>query len=115
MRDGIALRQQFVARVRGAEEFVSEAARPGIGRCRQDRFGFVVVQGIVEPRDRTRGITERRMGRHVRDLLTVDIDFATIAQAFENSAPLNGRFLPAMTSSHLTLFMGVLRNRRVMA
>ena len=83
VRDGVALRDQFLARARGAEEFVGEAARAGVGRRGQQRLGLLVVQRVVEPRDRARGIAERRMRGDVLDALAIDVDFAAVAQAFE--------------------------------
>ena len=83
MRDGVALADQLLARARGAEEFVGEAAGAGVGRRGQQRLGLGVMQRVVEPRDRARGIAERRMGGDVLDPLAVDIDFAAVAQAFE--------------------------------
>ena len=42
-----------------------------------------IVQRIVEPRDRARRVAERRMRGDVVDALAVDIDLASVAQAFE--------------------------------
>ena len=83
VRDGVALRDQFLARARGAEEFVREAAGAGIGRPRQNPLGLLVVQRIVEPRDRARGVAESRMRGDVLDPLAIDVDLAAVAQAFE--------------------------------
>ena len=83
VRDGVALSNQFLARTRGAEEFVREAAGAGIGRSGQQRLGLGVVQRVIEPRDRARGIAERRMGGDILDPLAVDVDFPAVAQAFQ--------------------------------
>ena len=83
MRDGVALADQVLARVRDAEEFVGEPARAGVGRAGQHVLLLGIVQRIVEPRDGARGIAERRMRGDVLDPLAVDIDFAAVAQAFE--------------------------------
>ncbi len=83
MRDGVALGDEVLARARDAEKFVGEAARAGVGRRGQDRLGLVRMQRVVEPRDRARGIAERRMGGDVLDALAIDIDLAPVAQAFE--------------------------------
>ena len=83
LRDGVALRNQILARARGAEEFVGIAAGAGIGRRGQDALGLLGVQRVVEPGDRARGVAERRVRGDVLDPLAIDIDFAAIAQTFE--------------------------------
>ncbi len=82
-RDGVTLRYHVLARARGAEEFVGVAARPGVGRRSQHVFGLRIVQGIVEPCDRARGIAERRVRGDVVNTLAVDIDLAPILEARE--------------------------------
>ena len=83
VRDGVALADHVLARARDAEKFVGETAGAGIGRTGQHVLGLGVVQRIVEPRDRARGVAERRMHGDIVDPLAVDIDLTTIAQAFE--------------------------------
>src|SRR5215469_16592383 len=83
MGDGVALRHQVVARACRTKKLVGETARTGIGRAGQELLGFVIVQRVIEPRDRTRGIAERRMTGDVLDPLAVDVDFAAVAQAFQ--------------------------------
>jgi len=82
MGDGVALRHQVVARACRTKKLVGETARTGIGRAGQEVLGFVIVQRVIEPRDRTRGVAEGRMTGDVLDPLAVDIDFAAVAQAF---------------------------------
>src|SRR5580704_18012507 len=41
------------------------------------------MERVIEPRDRSRRVAERRMGGDVLDALPIDIDFAAIAQAFQ--------------------------------
>ena len=81
--DGIPLRDQLLARARGAEELVGVAARAGVGRRGQQVLGLCVVQRVVEPRDRARGVAKRGMRGHVLDALAVDIDLSAVAQAGE--------------------------------
>src|SRR5262249_45341223 len=69
--------------MRGAKEFVRVAAGTGIGRAGEDVLALGVVQGVVEPCDRARGVAERRMRRHIVDALAVDVDLAAVAQARE--------------------------------
>ena len=45
---------------------------------------FGIVQRIVKPRDRARGVAERRMRGDVVDALAVDVDLAPVAQAFRD-------------------------------
>ena len=82
-RDGVALADHVLARARDAEEFVGVAAGAGIGRPGQHGLALGIVQRVVEPRDRARGIAERRMRGDVLDPLAVDIDLAPVAQACE--------------------------------
>src|SRR5581483_1182034 len=83
MGDGVALLDQLVTRTRGAEEPVSEAAGAGVGLAGEKLLGLAVMQRVVKPRDRARGIAKSRMRRDVGDALAVDIDFAAVAQALE--------------------------------
>ena len=83
MGDGVPLRSEFLARARGTEEFVGVAARSGVGRPGENVLGLGVVQRVVEPRDRARGIAERGMGGHVLDALAIDVDVTSITQAGE--------------------------------
>ena len=87
MRDGVALADQVLARMRDAEELVGEGARAGVGRAGQHVLLLRVVQRVIEPRDGARGIAEGRMGGDVLDPLAVDIDLAAVAQAFEIFRP----------------------------
>ena len=86
-RDSVALRNQILARARGAEEFVGEARRAGVGRAGQYALGLVVVQRVVKPGNRARGVTERRMRGDILDTLAINVDFAAVAQAFEIFRP----------------------------
>jgi hypothetical protein len=83
MRDGVALGDEILARARGAEELVGVAAGAGVGLAGQQHLALGIVQRIVKPRDRTRGIAERRVRGDVLDPLAIDIDLAAVAQAFE--------------------------------
>ena len=83
MRDGVALADQVLARMRDAEELVGEGARAGVGRAGQHVLLLWIVQRVVEPRDGARGVAERRMRGDVLDPLAVDIDLAAVAQAVE--------------------------------
>ena len=93
--------------LRHLEEFVGIAAGAGIGRRGEHVLGRLVVQRVIKQRDRARRIAERRMLGDVLDALAVDIDLAAVACSdCRNSAPVNGRFLPARIasgwSSHVT-------------
>jgi hypothetical protein len=77
--DGVALRDQILARARGAEEFVGVAAGAGVGRRGQDALGFLGMQRVIEPGDLARGIAERRVRGDVLDPFAIDVDFAAIA------------------------------------
>ena len=83
MRDGVALADQVLARMRDAKELVGEGARAGVGRAGQHVFLLGVMQRVIEPGDGARGIAEGRMRGDVLDPLAVDIDLAAVAQAFE--------------------------------
>src|ERR1044071_7020336 len=90
MGDGIALTDQVLARARHAEELVRESAGAGIGRTGEYVLLGRVMQRVVEPRDRARGIAKGRMRGHVVDALAVDPYLAAIAQAFEIFRPGEG-------------------------
>ena len=83
VRDGVALADQVLARMRDAEELVGEGARAGVGRAGQHVLLLGIVQRVIEPRDGARGVAERRMRGDVLDPLAVDIDLAAVAQAFQ--------------------------------
>ena len=74
---------QLLARCAHAEELVGVAARAGVGRRGEHVLGLRVVQRVVEPRDRARGVAESRMRGDVVDALAVDVDLAPVAQAGE--------------------------------
>jgi hypothetical protein len=76
-------RTRSLDRARGAEEGVGEAPVASIGLNGEDVLLGRIVQGVVEPGDHAGGIAERRMGRHVRDALPVDVDLASIPEALQ--------------------------------
>ncbi len=78
--DGIPLRNEFVARARRAEELVGVTSRPRVGRRSKQVLGLGVVQRIIEPGDRARGVAKRGVRGHVVHALAVDIDFSAVAQ-----------------------------------
>src|SRR6516165_5528416 len=83
MGDGIALFDQLLGRTRGAEESVGETAGTGVGLASEQIFGLGVVERVVKPRDRTRGVAKGRMRGDIGDTLAINIDFAAVAQALE--------------------------------
>ena len=87
VRDRLALAKQILARLGDAEELVGEGSRARIGRACQHRLLLVVVQRVVKPRDRAHRVAERRMRRHIVDLLAVDVDLAAVAQAVDILRP----------------------------
>ena len=58
------------------------AAAAGIGAPAQGILHLRFVQRIVQLRDRSRGVTESRVGGDILHALAVDINFAAILQAF---------------------------------
>ena len=82
-RDGVALADHVVARMRHPEIFVGIAARAGVGRRGEHVLALGIVQRVVEPGDRAGGIAEGRMRGDVGHPLAVDVDLAPVAQAFE--------------------------------
>jgi len=62
---------------------MGEATVAGIGLDDEDVLLGRIVQGVVEPGDHAGGVAERRMGRHVRDALPVDVDLASIPEALQ--------------------------------
>ncbi|SSK84980.1 Uncharacterised protein [Klebsiella pneumoniae] len=58
------------------------AAAAGIGAPAQGILHFRFVQRIVQLSDRSRGITESRVGGDILHALAVNINFAAILQAF---------------------------------
>src|SRR5262245_1065244 len=83
MRDGIALPDQLLAGTSGAKEFVGEAAGPRIRWRGENVLARGIVQRVVEARDGSRRVAERRMRGDVTDALAINIDLASIAQARE--------------------------------
>ncbi len=69
--------------MRDAEELVGKSAIPGVGRAGQHVLGSGVVQRVIELRDGAGGVAERRMGGDIGNALAIDVDLATVAQAFE--------------------------------
>src|SRR5262249_24973120 len=81
--DGVAGGELFVDGARCDEVTMREAAPFGgaaqyIFACRVIR-----VQRVVEPRDHTRGVAERRMVGDLADALAVDPDLAAIVKTVE--------------------------------
>ena len=64
-----------------------------------------VVQRVVEPRDRARGVAERRMRGDVLDPLAVDLDLAAVAQAFEI---FRAGERPALRGDHVFVFASLI-------
>src|SRR5690242_16848368 len=87
MGDGIALSDQFLGRTGGTKEFVGEPAGAGVGLASQQVLGGFVMERVVKPCDRTRGVAKGRMRGHVLDPLAINVDFAAVAQALEIFGP----------------------------
>src|SRR5262249_18544453 len=82
-RDGFALADQILARTGDAKELMRIAAVPRVGRAGQYVPGGGVVERVIELRDGARSVTERRMGGDVGNALAIDVNLATVPQAFE--------------------------------
>ena len=65
------------------EELVRAPAAAGVGLGRQHIAVLVVVQRVVQARDRARRVAKRRMRRYVLDALAVDVHLPAVAQALQ--------------------------------
>jgi hypothetical protein len=82
-RDRIALRDDVLRRAGRLEELVGVASRSRVGRRGEHVLGRCVVQGVIELSHRGGRVAERRVRRHVRNPLAIDVDLAPVAQGLQ--------------------------------
>ena len=99
--DRLEVAHTVLDRPREAEELVGHAVAAGIGPGRDHLAPLGIVERVVEPRDRSRRVSERRVGRDVLDPLPVDVDLAAVADALQILVPGERLGCPRAALEHL--------------